>query len=129
VKPGINIGKRLLALTLAMVYVFAMSTYIIFLSSRTHVHHHHHLAAAKKIQHLSGSAAATNFFDKQHGAFKTIRQNKPKVINSLYSLICVAVLALVFGAQLFNISYPNRVASGLMFAGRPCYLSLRVLRI
>jgi len=127
VKTGISFGKRLLALTLAMVYVFAVSTYIIFLSSRTHVHHHHSEAA--QVQRLSAGGASGNFYDKQHGAFKSTFSNKRKVISAVYRLVCVAVFALVPIVLLFCVNRVTDVIAGLMYAGRPCYLSLRVLRI
>jgi hypothetical protein len=128
-KTDIKFGKRLLALTLALVYVFAISTYIVFLSSRTHVHHHHRHAGAAQVQRLSAGGAAGNFYDKQHGTFKTTFPNKRNVVSAIYSLVCLAVLALFSTLRLFYVNRLTDVVAGLMYPGRPCYLSLRVLRI
>jgi hypothetical protein len=112
-----------------MVYVFATSTYIVFLSSRIPVHHHYHHVAASQIQHLSGNGASGKFFDKQHGAFKSTFPNKRKVISIIYSLVCLAVLAFTPGFRKFCINIATSAGGRLMYAGEPCYLSLRVLRI
>ncbi len=127
-KTNISTGKRVLAIILATVYIFAMSTYIVFLSSRTHVHHHRHHVSAQT-QRLSQSNPVGNFYDKQHGAFKSTFQNNRRVIVDLYSFICVAILALVPRLRFFYIDRFADKVTGLMYAGRPHYLSLGILRI
>lgn len=82
-------------MTLAMIYVFAMSTYIVFLSSRTHVHHHHKYLASAAVQHLSGAGATANFYDKQHGAFKSTFPNKRNTLGLLFVLLVVAAFVLI----------------------------------
>ena len=124
-----NIAKKSIAIFLALVYVFTMSTYITFLASRTHVRHYQHRGVTSQSQHLSNSGAAGNFFDKQHGAFKSIRESKSRITAAFYSVICVAVLAIVCRFQFLQINYINSAAAGLIFVWRPSYLKLRVLRI
>jgi hypothetical protein len=129
VKTRISTGNRITAIALALIYVFAMSTYINFLSNRTHVHHHHHHSVSAPTQRLSAGGGTGNFFDKQHGAFKSIRQSKSAVISSLYSLIWLAVLTVALSLWLFYIDRFTGVLCGLISRGRPYYLRFRVLRI
>jgi hypothetical protein len=128
VKTGISLGKKITTIALALVYVFAASTYVLFLSSRTHTYHHHRVATSA-MQHLSSSRAAGNFYDKQHGAFKSTFLNKRKVIGAIYRLVCLVVFELVASLWLLYADRLANVVTGLMYAGRPWYLSLRVLRI
>jgi hypothetical protein len=106
-----------------------MSTYIVFLSSRTHVHNHRHHVASAQTQRLSSNSPVGNFYDKQHGAFKSTFQNKRKAIPVLCSLICIAVFALVPKLRFLYLSRFAQHVPDILYRGCPAYLSFCMLRI
>jgi hypothetical protein len=128
VKTNTSPGKRLFVIALATVYIFAISTYIVFLSSRTHTHFHQHKAYTK-VQRLSGAGPAGNFYDKQHGAFKTIFRSTQKVAPFLYILLYGAILTPFSRVLPLFLDWLHCVITGLVYAGRRGYVSLCVIRV
>jgi len=91
---------------LLVVYVFAVSTYIIFLPNHTAAGPSASVGGVAVVSKISNAGASGNFYIKQHGAFKTTNQNTRKTIANLFN-IAIAV-SLVAACGFFKSLFANK---------------------
>ena len=126
-KATVNHKQKILAAILLVAYLFTVSTYIIFLKSRVVPVAGEAFAKTITVKHLASNQGEGNFYDKQHGAFKSTSP-KRKVISAIWSLAFVALFT-VTQALRFFCNNPSNSFCGSSYTLTRSYLSLGVLRI
>ncbi len=107
---------------LLLVYVFTISTYIIFLPNHTVVPFSTPGSALASISTISNANASGNFYVKQHGAFKTTNQNTRKTITILLNIAIAVTLfaACGFFRSLFTNKPQTALISGVHLHYNSC---------
>ena len=83
-KAFVNQHRKYFAIIALVIYAITISTYIIFLKNRTTTAFQVHFAKAAGFKQVINQKGGGNFYEKQHGAFKTTIENKRKIINSQF---------------------------------------------